>query len=66
MRAGRAPLDACLDLLARVVDQSRRNGNADGEGRPTFNLTVYALAKDGRYGSASLWSGPKFAVADGA
>jgi N4-(beta-N-acetylglucosaminyl)-L-asparaginase len=66
MRAGRAPVDACLDLLARVVDQSRRNGNADAEGKPTFNLSVYALAKDGRYASASLWSGPKFAVADDA
>jgi N4-(beta-N-acetylglucosaminyl)-L-asparaginase len=64
MRAGRAPLDACLDVLARVVDQSRRNGNADGDGRPTFNLSLYALAKDGRYGSASLIAGPKFAVAD--
>ncbi|MBM4015063.1 MAG: N(4)-(beta-N-acetylglucosaminyl)-L-asparaginase [Planctomycetes bacterium] len=66
MRSGRAPLDACLDVLARVVDQSRRNGNADGSGRPTFNLSLYALAKDGRYGSASLIDGPTFAVADAA
>jgi N4-(beta-N-acetylglucosaminyl)-L-asparaginase len=64
MRAGRKPLDALLDVLARVVDQSRRNGNADGEGRPTFNLTLYALSRDGSYGSAALWSGQEFAVAD--
>ena len=64
MRAGRKPLDACLDILARVVDQSRKNGNADGDGNPSFDLTFYALAKDGSYGSAALWSGAKFAVAD--
>ena len=64
MRAGRSPLDACLDILSRVVDQSRKNGNADGNGRPTFNLSLYALAKDGSYGSASLLAGCKFAVAD--
>ena len=64
MRAGRGPLDACLDILSRIVDQSRKNGNADGNGRPTFNLSLYALAKDGSYGSASLLAGSKFAVAD--
>ncbi len=66
MRGGRKPVDACLDVLARVVDQSRKNGNADGDGKPTFNLVLYALAKDGSFGSASLWSGQKFAVADDA
>jgi len=33
-------------------------------GRPRFNLTYYALARDGAYGSASLYSGTRFAVAD--
>jgi N4-(beta-N-acetylglucosaminyl)-L-asparaginase len=66
MRGGRKPLDAILDVLARVVDQSRKNGNADGEGKPTFNLSLYALSKEGAYASASLWSGSKFAVADAA
>lgn len=66
MRAGREPLDACLDVLARVADQSRRNGNADAQGKPTFDLTFYALAKDGRFASAGLWSGASFAVCDAA
>jgi N4-(beta-N-acetylglucosaminyl)-L-asparaginase len=66
MRGGRKPIDACLDILARVVDQSRKNGNADGDGKPTFNLTLYALAKDGSFGSAALFSKQKFAVADDA
>jgi len=66
MRAGRKPLDAILDILARVVDQSRKNGNADGDGKPTFNLSLYALAKDGAYASASLFEKVSFAVADAA
>jgi N4-(beta-N-acetylglucosaminyl)-L-asparaginase len=66
MRGGRKPQDACLDILARVVEQSRKNGHADGEGKPTFNLTLYALAKDGTRGSAALFAGGKYAVADDA
>jgi N4-(beta-N-acetylglucosaminyl)-L-asparaginase len=65
MRGGRKPVDACLDVLARVVDESKRNGHLDKEGRPDFNLTLYAIGKDGGYGSAALWSKTQFAVADG-
>ena len=36
----------------------------DDRGRPRFNLNFYAVAKDGRYGAAALWSGARFAVAD--
>jgi N4-(beta-N-acetylglucosaminyl)-L-asparaginase len=64
MRGGRKPVDACLDVLARVVDQSKKNGHADKEGRPDFNLTLYAIGKDGGYGSAALWSKTTFTVAD--
>jgi N4-(beta-N-acetylglucosaminyl)-L-asparaginase len=64
MRGGRKPQDACLDVLARVVDESRKNGHVDREGRPDFNLALYAIGKDGSYGSAALWSKVKFAVAD--
>jgi N4-(beta-N-acetylglucosaminyl)-L-asparaginase len=64
MRSGRKPLDACLDVLGRVVDQSRRNGHADHDGRPDFNLAVYAVGKDGGHGSAALWSKTQYALAD--
>jgi N4-(beta-N-acetylglucosaminyl)-L-asparaginase len=64
MRGGRKPQDACLDVLARVVDESRKNGHLDKEGKPDFNLALYAIGKDGSYGSAALWSKTKFAVAD--
>jgi N4-(beta-N-acetylglucosaminyl)-L-asparaginase len=66
MRSGRKPQDACLDILARVVDQSRKNGHVDGDGKPSFNLVLYALAKDGSHGSAALWSKASYAVADAA
>ena len=64
MRAGREPLDACLDLLARVVANAKRRGLVKDDGRPTFGLTVYALRKDGAYGSASTIKDEEFAVAD--
>ena len=64
MRSGRSPQQACLDVLERIVDQSRRNGLVDEQGRPTFNVNFYAIAKDGRYAGAALYQGAKFAVAD--
>ncbi|MDQ3673968.1 MAG: hypothetical protein M3365_06310, partial [Gemmatimonadota bacterium] len=33
-------------------------------GRPLFDLQFYALAKDGRFGSATAYEGGRFAVAD--
>ncbi len=66
MRASLSPVDACLDVLKRVAQHCRKNGLADSKGRPTFQLSFYAIAKDGRYGAASLWSGQTLAVADNA
>ncbi len=66
MRSGRTPEQACHDILERIVDQSRRNGLADDQGRPSFNVRFYALSKDGKYAGASMYSGGKFAVADAA
>jgi N4-(beta-N-acetylglucosaminyl)-L-asparaginase len=64
MRAGRSPEEACLDILKRIADQSRRNGLVDDAGKPTFNVHFYALRKDGAFAGASMWSGGSFAVAD--
>lgn len=66
MRHGMAPLDACLLALRRVVDTTTEARLKHPDGRPNFDIKFYALAKDGRFGAASLWSGAKFAVsADG-
>jgi N4-(beta-N-acetylglucosaminyl)-L-asparaginase len=63
MRQGVAPEQACLKALERVVAMTEAR-NLNEKGRPRFDLNFYALAKDGRYGSASLYEGGTFAVAD--
>ncbi len=62
MRQGMAPVDACLHALRRIVATTTEKRLRDEQGRPKFDVKFYALAKDGRFGSASLWSGAKFAV----
>jgi len=64
MRAGRGPTDACLDVLKRIAQNTKQKRLLDGRGRPNFNVTMYALRKDGAYGAASMWSGARFAVGD--
>lgn len=63
MRQGLAPEAACLRTVERVVAMTEQR-LLDDRGRPRFNLNFYALAKDGRFGGASLYSGGRFAVAD--
>jgi len=61
MRHGMEPREACIDALKRVA----RNYNENREKLAKFDLSFYALRKDGQYGAASLWSGRKFAVNTG-
>jgi len=64
MRQGMAPGEACLDALKRVA----RNFSNDQSKLAQFDLSFYALRKDGAYAGASLWGGPRprrFAVNDG-
>ena len=63
MRQGMAPEQACLKTLERVVAATEPR-LLDEQGRPRFNLNFYAVAKDGRFGAASIWSGSRYAVAD--
>ena len=64
MRMGKSPVEACLETLKRIAEHTEPRLR-DKSGRPEFGLTFYAVAKDGRYGSASMWSGAQFAVHDG-
>lgn len=64
MEAGESPTEACLSMLKMIVDRTRLKRLRTADGRPDFNVTAYALRKDGAHGSASIWSGQKFAVAD--
>lgn len=69
MRQGREPADACLEVLQRVLDFTE-DRLFDERGKPLFGLDLYAVRKDGVYGSATIY-GPvegmqssEFAVAD--
>jgi len=61
MRHGMTPKEACLDALKRVA----RNFNDDRAKLQQFDLSFYALRRDGEYAGASLWNGHKFAVNTG-
>jgi N4-(beta-N-acetylglucosaminyl)-L-asparaginase len=65
MEAGLSPTEACLAVLKRIVDRTKIKRLLDDKGRPLFSVQVYAVRKDGAYGSASIWSGRQFAVNDG-
>ncbi len=65
MRHGMTPKEACLETLRRVA----RNYNNDKARLAQFDITFYALRKDGQYGSATLWKSKgqpdQFSVNDG-
>jgi N4-(beta-N-acetylglucosaminyl)-L-asparaginase len=63
MRQGITPEQACLKTLERMVSMTEARLLND-KGRPRFDINIYALANDGRYGSASMYEGGTFAVAD--
>ncbi len=64
MEAGMTPTEACLAVAKRLSDRTRETRLLDAKGRPAFNVTFYAVRKDGAYGSASLVGGSRFAVSD--
>jgi len=64
MRKGLHPTDACLEALKRIVKTTKEIRLLDKKGYPNFNVKFYALRKDGEYGSASIWSGAQYAIAD--
>jgi N4-(beta-N-acetylglucosaminyl)-L-asparaginase len=57
MRHGMPPVDACLQALERIVDTTTESRLRRSDGRPNFDVKFYAVAKDGRFGAASIWSG---------
>ena len=63
MRQGMSPDDACMKTIDRVIAMTERR-LLDERGRPLFDLQFYALAKDGRFGSATAYEGPRYSVAD--
>jgi N4-(beta-N-acetylglucosaminyl)-L-asparaginase len=63
MRQGKSPQDALLEVMRRVIAMTEKR-LLDDRGRPYFDLSYYAVTKDGRYAGSSAYEGGQFAVAD--
>jgi N4-(beta-N-acetylglucosaminyl)-L-asparaginase len=63
MRNGMTPEQAALKTLERMVHVTEKR-LLDDRSRPRYDIQVYALAKDGRYGAATMYEGASFAVCD--
>jgi N4-(beta-N-acetylglucosaminyl)-L-asparaginase len=64
MRRGMGPEEACLEVLRRVDHYTRIQRLLDDKGRPAFQLTFYAVNKNGDYGAASIYPS-RFVVCTG-
>lgn len=62
MEAGDSPTQACLHALRKIATHTRERRLLDPHGRPAFNVTLYALRKDGETGSASMHEGYQHVV----
>jgi len=62
MEAGDDPTRACLHALRAIASHTRERRLLDSHGRPLFNVTLYALRKDGETGSASMHEGYEHVV----
>jgi N4-(beta-N-acetylglucosaminyl)-L-asparaginase len=65
LRQGKSPEEACLLACRRIASQTKMKRLLDDEGRPNFDVRFYAINKRGEFGSASIWSGGKFAINTG-
>jgi N4-(beta-N-acetylglucosaminyl)-L-asparaginase len=57
MEAGMMPGEACVAALRRMASRTREGRLRDEGGRPGFNVTLYAVRKDGEVGAASMHPG---------
>lgn len=64
MEAGDDPTAACLYVLKSIADRTKAKRLLNAKGQPSFNLALYALRKDGAFGSACIHETDNFAVAD--
>lgn len=65
MANGVEPTEACLRTLKWIANHTRRSRLLNERGEPNFQVTFYALRKDGAYGSACMRGRREFAVHDG-
>ena len=66
MRRGLAPKDAVMEALRRIAETSVRDPKRRRpDGKTTFNVSFYALAKSGAFSGGCMYPGGKMAVHDG-
>lgn len=65
MEGGASPEQAALQTLARMAARTRERRLLSGHGRPNFNVTIYAIRKDGATGCASMHEGYEYVVQEG-
>ena len=66
MRRGLAPKDAIMETCKRIATTSIRDPKRRRpDGKTTFNVSFYAVSKDGRYAGGSIYPGGRMAVHDG-
>ncbi|MDF1809981.1 MAG: N(4)-(beta-N-acetylglucosaminyl)-L-asparaginase [Phycisphaerales bacterium] len=65
MARGMEPTQACLNALKKIVKNSTKQRRLIREdGRPGFNVIMYALRKDGIHGAAAMFPRATYAIAD--
>lgn len=64
MEAGDTPTEACLHVLRHIISRTSARRLIRPDGRPAFDVVMYAVRKDGLYGSAAIRKGRAFAVCD--
>ncbi len=65
MRHGMSPEEACLHAIKQIAKTTKIKRLRRKDGKPNFDVKMYALSKEGQFGAASIWSGAKFAVYEG-
>lgn len=63
MEEGMTPEEACLFVLRHMASRTKRRDLLHDRGEPNFNVTMYALRKDGQVGSACMRPGGSYAWA---
>ena len=64
MSRGLSPTEACLAVMKKIADNTKQRRLLDDKKRPNYSVTLYAVRKDGAYGSACMWPGGSYAVAN--
>jgi N4-(beta-N-acetylglucosaminyl)-L-asparaginase len=66
MRRGLSPKDAVMDACKRIATTSVRDPKRRGpDGRTRFDVSFYAISKDGKFFGGCIYPGGKMAVHDG-